>query len=784
MSMASRPVSSAKNQSVCGCGNFSPAFTHADGKDVSQSNTHVNAGNTLTIESGGDTNLKGATAAGKQVVADVGGNLNIESLQDTSTYKSKDQSLSGSVTVGYGFSASAAASQQKMDADFASVNEQSGIKAGDGGYKINVNGNTDLKGAVIASTDAATQNGLNSLSTDTLTTSEIKNHAEYHASSISLSGGYTSADYSTVKADGSRATPANTPTQGVGTDQQGNAATAGQTPGTRLPSTGANGTGASVAPPIVMAASDSDSSVTKSGISGGTLTIKNSDKQQELTGKTADDTVASVNRDVSTDKDTSSHIDNNFNKQEVQTAFDITAAFERETGTYLNNKAKDAQAAQDALKKEQDKPADQQNPALLTQLQQQVDDTAKWAPGGEYRQVMTAITAAAGGNVTGGSTQLIEGAAASYIQSLGTEQVKYIADSIGKGTPEAETARAALQALVACGGAAASGLNCGAAGTSAATSAVLNALLDKTTGDAQDLTPEQKEMRANLVESLISGIAATAGVNGDLGTVKGAAQIETENNALRKAVADKVTPALQLAYQTQGKKLSEGQAKAALNGLAEAAKQPNLTDEEKRAIKAAFFDIYTRGNADGVLPPDIGPTLVQMGIESMAFSGGGKTEVSPAGSATGPKLPGTTGSRTGYNTSGGEATAINYSGLKMDLKTKQAANDVIESLQTTGQLPSNYVTKAQAAQQGWQPGKALDNSVPGGQLGGDTFNNTPPITGLPANPSRTWVEVDIGLSGTQSRSNQPGTRLLYSNDGLLYVTTDHYKTVTPVGTWK
>jgi hypothetical protein len=132
----------------------------------------------------------------------------------------------------------------------------------------------------------------------------------------------------------------------------------------------------------------------------------------------------------------------------------------------------------------------------------------------------------------------------------------------------------------------------------------------------------------------------------------------------------------------------------------------------------------------------------------------------------------------------GTANAATYSGLKLDLKTTQAANEVVESLRSTGRLPSNYVDKTQAAQQGWQPGKALNNSVPVGQLGGDIFNNVPPVSGLPQAASRTWQEVDIGLSNTISRSNQPGTRLLYSNDGLLYITTGHYKTVTPIGTWK
>ncbi|MGD7151340.1 hemagglutinin repeat-containing protein, partial [Ralstonia pseudosolanacearum] len=81
--------------------NASGSRGKGDGSDVSWTNTHVSAGNTLTLESGGNTNLKGAVANGKQVVANVGGDLNIESLQDTSKYHSKDQSISGSVTVGY-----------------------------------------------------------------------------------------------------------------------------------------------------------------------------------------------------------------------------------------------------------------------------------------------------------------------------------------------------------------------------------------------------------------------------------------------------------------------------------------------------------------------------------------------------------------------------------------------------------------------------------------------------------------------------------------------------------
>ncbi|WP_211468475.1 hemagglutinin repeat-containing protein, partial [Collimonas silvisoli] len=91
--------------------NASGSRGKADGNDVTQNNSHVVAGNTLTLESGHDTNIRGGVASARQVIADVGssgqGNLNIESLQDTSNYQSKDQSIGGSVTIGYGFAASA-----------------------------------------------------------------------------------------------------------------------------------------------------------------------------------------------------------------------------------------------------------------------------------------------------------------------------------------------------------------------------------------------------------------------------------------------------------------------------------------------------------------------------------------------------------------------------------------------------------------------------------------------------------------------------------------------------
>ncbi|MCC3374417.1 PrsW family glutamic-type intramembrane protease [Cohnella sp. REN36] len=116
------------------------------------------------------------------------------------------------------------------------------------------------------------------------------------------------------------------------------------------------------------------------------------------------------------------------------------------------------------------------------------------------------------------------------------------------------------------------------------------------------------------------------------------------------------------------------------------------------------------------------------------------------------------------------------------LRVTEAANPLVDSLRQTGRLPPHFVDKTTAAQHGYKPGKALNNYVPGGQIGGDVFQNTTKV--LPESPGRVWYEADVGLTNTMSRAKQPGTRLLYSDDGLMYVTSDHYKTVNFIGRYK
>ncbi|MCO1345168.1 hemagglutinin repeat-containing protein [Burkholderia multivorans] len=469
---------------------------HADGDSTTWTNTHVTAGDTLRIQSGGDTNLKGAVASGKQVVADVGGNLNVESLQDKDHYDSKQQSAGVSVSVCvppfcYGGSSGAAASfsQQKMHSDYAAVGEQSGIKAGDGGFQTNVKGNTDLKGGVIASSDKAVRDGANSLTTAALTHSDIENHASYDASSIGLSGGVGGQ---------------------IGKDQKGTATNVNPVAGTTLPK---GDGGLQVASPVALSASGDANTATKSGISGGVITITDGAKQQHLTGQTAAEVVASVNRDTS---NTGGALAPIFDKDKIQAGFDITSQFINQAGTFVANRAAEADAEKAAAN----------NPNLTPEqraaAQKRADElNANWGPSGTYRQVLTALSVAAGGNVTGGLGQLAQNATVAYLQELGANQVKQIADSLGS-----EEARAALHAIVGCAGAAASSQSCGAGAMGAATSSVLGSLLAPST----NLSASEREARDNLVASLVAGVAAVSGQN--VATASGAGKIEVENNQI------------------------------------------------------------------------------------------------------------------------------------------------------------------------------------------------------------------------------------------------------------
>ncbi len=101
-----------------------------------------------------------------------------------------------------------------------------------------------------------------------------------------------------------------------------------------------------------------------------------------------------------------------------------------------------------------------------------------------------------------------------------------------------------------------------------------------------------------------------------------------------------------------------------------------------------------------------------------------------------------------------------------------ARDDVARYLAAYGHLPSNYVTKSVARKAGWSGG-SLEPYFPGCSIGGDVFQNRE--GSLPDAPGRVYYECDIDTRGKKSRGEK---RLIFSNDGLIYYTDDHYETFT------
>jgi filamentous hemagglutinin len=478
---------------------------HGDGDDLTWTNTHVDAGNTLTLKSGGDTNLIGAVADARQVMANVGGNLNIESLQDLNHYDSKQ--LSGGVSVSvcvppicYGSSSAAASfSQNKLNSDYASVTEQSGIRAGDGGFQINVKGNTDLKGGVIASSDQAVVDGVNSLTTATLTHSDIDNRAEYSGQQVGISGGYGGQ---------------------VGKDQQGKATNVNPVPGTTLPSIG----GFSAAPPVVLSASGDASSTTRSAISGGAITITDAAAQQQLTGQTAAEAVAGISRDTNGTANALAPI---FDKDKIEAGFDIASQFVNQVGTFVSNRAQESAVLRKTANDPNAKDADG---APLTdsqreQMRSQADSIDQtWGPSAPGRQILNALTAAAGGNVAASSAQFVQAGVVNYLQQQGAALIGKLVDD-GE-VKEGSSLHAALHAIVGCAGAAASSQSCGAGAMGAATASLLTNLFTDSPND----TAQDKQAKAQIIETLVAGLAVASDVNA--ATAGNAALAATDNNYL------------------------------------------------------------------------------------------------------------------------------------------------------------------------------------------------------------------------------------------------------------
>lgn len=96
-------------------------------------------------------------------------------------------------------------------------------------------------------------------------------------------------------------------------------------------------------------------------------------------------------------------------------------------------------------------------------------------------------------------------------------------------------------------------------------------------------------------------------------------------------------------------------------------------------------------------------------------------------------------------------------------------DDIALYLQVYGKLPDNFITKKQAQELGW-PGGGLDDYAYGKCIGGDRFGNYEGL--LPKQSGRTYYECDVG---TLHKSKRGAKRIIFSNDGLIYYTDDHYE---------
>ena len=99
-------------------------------------------------------------------------------------------------------------------------------------------------------------------------------------------------------------------------------------------------------------------------------------------------------------------------------------------------------------------------------------------------------------------------------------------------------------------------------------------------------------------------------------------------------------------------------------------------------------------------------------------------------------------------------------------------DDVALYIHTYGRLPGNFITKKAAQKLGWSSG-SLDRYAPGKAIGGDRFGNYEGL--LPAKKGRTYTECDIDTKGAKKRGAK---RIVFSNDGLIYYSDDHYESFT------
>nr|WP_279654821.1 hemagglutinin repeat-containing protein [Pseudomonas petroselini] len=355
------------------------------GTGTTWTETTLDAGHQANLVSGRDTALKGAQVSADKIAASVGRDLTLQSLQDTDNYKSKQTDVSGGVSVaiiGTGGSASLSVSQTKIDSKYQSVQEQTGLYAGKGGYQVDVGNHTQLDGSVIASTAEADKNRL---STGTLGWSDIKNEAEYKSQMQSASVSSSS--------DGSGGFTSNMPSGTL----------------------------------IAYNHSGSASGTTSSAVSNGTLDIRDPAKQQQ--------DVATLSHDVEHANDSISPI---FDKEKEQRRLRQVQLI-GDIGTQATDIVR-TQGELNADKAAREELASQgnQNPTQEEVREARVykEVMEKYGTGGDYQRAAQAVTAALQGLAGGDIGSALAGASAPYLANIikqttkGNDTVRIMAQAV------------------------------------------------------------------------------------------------------------------------------------------------------------------------------------------------------------------------------------------------------------------------------------------------------------------------------------------------------------------
>lgn len=460
------------------------------GNGTEWTETTIDSGKTVTINSGRDTVLNGAQVNGNRIIADVGHDLLISSQQDTSKYDSKQTSVAAGGSFTFGSmtgSGYIAASRDKMKSRFDSVAEQTGMFAGDGGFDITVGKHTQLDGAVIASTATPDKNHLD---TGTLGFSDLHNEADYKVShsGISLSGGGSFGD-----------------------KFQGNM------PGGMISAGGHSGHA---------------EGTTQAAVAEGTITIRDRDNQKQ--------NLANLSRDPEHANDSISPI---FDKEKEQRRLQTvgrrlqTVGLISDIGSQVADIAR-TQGELNALKAAQDKygpvPADtteEQRQAYLAKLRDTPEykkEQEKYGTGSDMQRGIQAATAAlqglAGGNLAGA----LAGASA-------PELANFIGHNAGINDNDA--AKAIAHAILGGVTAALQGNNAAAGSVGAVSGELIAGAIAKVLypdeKDLSKLTEDQKQTLSTLA-SISAGMAGGVAGGNTAGVATGAAAGKNvvENNLL------------------------------------------------------------------------------------------------------------------------------------------------------------------------------------------------------------------------------------------------------------